>query len=195
MPKVHIFIVSLISIISLPSYCMIAPRHQLKPWAYSPTKEKYTSTTRHLLDAYAHQAPQLNSNIQIIREATPDELENRCDYFAFKQATGFTKPGSFHERVEIIADCFHQTKKPMPNDIVVFTKNTDSLDPLHFAVVKSVTYPKKNSSFSKKPKPELILESKWGEYPHIYQHKPFDVPTCYGTCYGVFTLNDEYKSQ
>jgi hypothetical protein len=199
MSKIRISILLLTNAIFLPTLCMLNTRPQLKPWKHQPLIEQSTPFTishRKQIEQHLDLAPQLNPNIGIVRGATPDELENKCDYYALKKATGFTNPGHFYDRVEIIADCFSQTKKPTPNDIAVYTEDVSSLSPLHFAVVKSVKFPKKKSFLTKeKPAPIIVLESKWGSHTYILEHGPFDVPTCYGTACGFFTLNDEYKNK
>lgn len=151
-----------------------------------PTDPETITMRRALDEKVAGEAPDINSNIKIVRYATPDEQSRRCLYFAFKRTTEFT--GSCPPQLGpiVLNKFWHQTDDPNPGDIAVYLKNSTSAFPKHYAAVKEV--------IKSKNKTHYILLSKWGSQYAIMEHAPSDAPKSYGNAIVFFTPKYIYKS-
>lgn len=159
---------------------------------YMQQETHIINSRREMLEKYDGKiAPSIHPDIKFVAYAQNDELTKRCDYFALKKATGFTKHQDFYNSIDLIQSFFHQTKKPQPGDIVLYTISDKDLRVTHVAVVQAVIKSKTKLFGTKKPQQTLLFQSKWGENPEIFEHPPFAVPGCYGKACAFFRLNNE----
>lgn len=128
----------------------------------------------------------INSDMKVIRNATPDEAKRKCLYFALKRTTGFTGSCPFNLGPIVLEKYWRQTVYVKPKDIAVYLEGSKSVFPRHYAAVVEVVTTKNEILY--------ILESKLGEWPYIIGHEARNIAKSCGNAIVFFTPKDIYSS-
>jgi|SRR5579863_3176864 hypothetical protein len=138
-----------------------------------------------------HSLENPHPSIEIIGREKHNARFGRCMHRAMIAILGITdNPGILkmmqphHWTTDItLMQYFDQTNNPKKADLVVYYRDLNNLEPLHFGVVTG--FNKTNNS--------PIITSKWGTRTEIITHALFSVPLIYGKIAKFFTLKSIYQ--